>query len=407
MFDSVTTKLLQKNFKLLPIIICQRSLARDLDDVMATVFSREKLLVVADINTDEVLGKRVFSALKSRFEPQYVLLKNAEATQEAVDYIRAHTHSCGALVAVGSGTVNDLCKYAAYLDGKPYVVFPTAASMNGYLSANASITVDGYKQTVKAQMPKAVFCDISVIASAPERLNKSGLGDSLARPTAQFDWLLSHILFGTPYNSVPFELLEPIEGELFDSARGIAMGDSKCIELLMKSLLLSGLGMSMAGGSFPASQAEHMVAHAMGMLTHRDEHKGLAGALPNLHGEEIGVTTLVMARIQEQWLRQTEGGGLRSDTFPHDKIVELFGQNVATKAKEAYQNKLDLKQSGNANIEQLQKIMISPAKLEAILTAAQAPTTIEALGWQQVDFNHCLTYAKFLRDRFTILDVAL
>ena len=31
-----------------------------------------------------------------------------------------------ALIAIGSGTINDLCKYASAQDGKPYAVFATA-----------------------------------------------------------------------------------------------------------------------------------------------------------------------------------------------------------------------------------------------------------------------------------------
>ncbi len=37
-----------------------------------------------------------------------------------MDRVRAATTDVDALVAVGSGTVNDLCKYAAFQDGKPY-----------------------------------------------------------------------------------------------------------------------------------------------------------------------------------------------------------------------------------------------------------------------------------------------
>jgi glycerol-1-phosphate dehydrogenase [NAD(P)+] len=35
------------------------------------------------------------------------------------------------VIAVGSGVLDDLCKHATDLDGRPYAVFGTAASMNG------------------------------------------------------------------------------------------------------------------------------------------------------------------------------------------------------------------------------------------------------------------------------------
>ena len=71
-----------------------------------------------------------------------------------VERLRRACAHADALVAVGSGTINDLCKYAAAKDGKPYAVFATAPSMNGYTSKNAAITVDGHKKSLPAGAPR-------------------------------------------------------------------------------------------------------------------------------------------------------------------------------------------------------------------------------------------------------------
>jgi Glycerol dehydrogenase and related enzymes len=96
--------------------------------------------------------------------------------------VRAATAEADALVAVGSGTINDLCKYAAFLDRKPYVVFGTAPSMNGYTSVSAAITEHGHKKSLPAAAPVGVFLDLAVLAAAPPRMIRSGLGDSICRP---------------------------------------------------------------------------------------------------------------------------------------------------------------------------------------------------------------------------------
>ncbi len=98
------------------------------------------------------------------------------------------------MIAVGSGTINDVCKYGSAQDKKPYAVFATAPSMNGYTSVNAAITVHGHKMSLAAQAPVGAFFDLGVLAAAPARMIRSGLGDSLCRTTAQADWLLSHLL---------------------------------------------------------------------------------------------------------------------------------------------------------------------------------------------------------------------
>ena len=79
--------------------------------------------------------------------------------------------------------------------------------MNGYTSASAAITEDGPEEVASATAPRGVFLDLDVMAAAPRRLIAAGFGDSMCRPTAQTDWLMSHLLRGTPYRETPFTLL--------------------------------------------------------------------------------------------------------------------------------------------------------------------------------------------------------
>jgi glycerol-1-phosphate dehydrogenase [NAD(P)+] len=409
MFSNDTVKLLEKKISDMPTIIGGRSLKHDIDDLVASIFPPSKLAIVDDAQTSDAMGDHVHRALKGRFGVMHVTLAGTpEATTEIAAYVAQKAEGCDAFIAVGSGTINDICKYVSHKSGKPYAVFPTAASMNGYLSANASIADDGYKQTLAAHIPRAVFCDFSVIAAAPARLNKSGLGDSLARPTAQFDWLLSHLLLGTDYDETPFQILAALEPQLLDHARGIAKGDMASVELLMHVLLLSGLGMTMAGGSYPASQSEHMIAHSYGML------KGNTQNHATLHGEEIGVTSLHVAQLQHALLRQKPS--LRRDNFPKEDIAALFGGHVADESKKAYFKKLErMEHSGIGGeiparrwdevVAKLEKTMLPPDKIRSVLEAADAPHVPEKLGWNKEQLQKATSYARFLRDRFTVLDL--
>jgi len=406
MFSRETEALLHKSLPTIPRMVCSRSLKHDIDDLTAMVLPVKTLAIVDDSHTAQAFGNNIFRALKDRFECIHITLEaTPTANKETIRELQRKTSRCDALVASGSGTISDLCKYASFLDKKPYIVFPTAASMNGYLSANASISEDGYKHTLAAHMPEAVFCDMSVIAAAPPRLSKSGLGDSLARPTAQADWLLSHLLLGTPYNETPFELLKPLEPQLHENARGIAKGDLPSIELLMRTLLLSGLGMTIAKGSYPASQGEHMIAHAY-------RHPREGGDPATFHGEEIGITTLFMARLQEQLLKKRPT--LRTLGFPQEEIKKIYGDKITEEAKKSYRVKQELIEKTNLDaslrwhdiIGRIEPVIIPSAKIHAILKAAECPDTPEALGWDTKAYQTAITYARFLRDRFTFLDIA-
>ncbi len=407
----IFTKLvsLLPNLPNLPIIIGEKSLERDIDDLVALalpeLYAKNRVAVVDDVNTVDALGRQVFRALHGRFTPTHITLeKNMSADMEAVEYIRAHSANCAAIIAVGSGTVSDLCKYAAHKMGVPYIVFPTAASMNGYLSANASITVDAHKTTLLAQLPRAVLCDFGVIAAAPSRLCKSGLGDSLARGTAQGDWLLSHLLLDTPYNAGVFELLADIEPELFENAGGIAASDPQTTITLTKLLLLSGLGMTIAGGSHPASGGEHMIAHAYGMLKNKPPSPA------TLHGEEIAITSLYMAEKQEQILHSKPQIGIGK--FPTDKIVELYGSELATEFAAEFAGKIARYSDADARLKnwdeiagKIEKISIPAAKIEQILLKAKAPIKIAEIGWDEKIFANACETARFTRNRFGFLDL--
>lgn len=415
MFSKDIETLLQKSLGDLPLLIGGRSLRHDIDDLAAMALPASRLAVVDDASTALALGNHVFKALKSRFAVTHITLADGiTASRRAADDIQQRASGCDAYVAVGSGSINDLCKYVSHREGKPYIVFPTAASMNGYASANASISEEGFKHSMPAHLPKAVFCDYAVIAAAPARLSISGLGDSIARPTAQSDWLLSHLLLGTAYSEAPFELLSSLEPHVFEQARGVASGDTASIELLLQLLLLSGFGMTMAGGSYPASQGEHMIAHAYEMLPHKKmgQHK-----TPHrtLHGEEIAVTALAMAQRQSERLRRPPA--LQPRRFPQDRIAQHFGIIIAGEAKTAYHVKSERMEAASLSDDMLkarwdeiadilEKVMLPPAQMQAILKAAGASVHPEDLQWQPEDYALATGCARFLRDRFTFLDMA-
>ncbi|MEZ5862541.1 MAG: iron-containing alcohol dehydrogenase [Geminicoccaceae bacterium] len=159
--------------------------------------------VVSDENTRDVLGERVERALPGC---RSIVLDHPHADEETAAALRERTRHCDALVAVGSGTLNDLCKHVTHGDGRACAVFGTAASMNGYVTGTASITRGDFKLSLPSHAPLGVFLDLEVLAAAPPRLTRAGLGDALCRGTAQIDWLLSHLLLDTVYAESPFAM---------------------------------------------------------------------------------------------------------------------------------------------------------------------------------------------------------
>jgi len=362
-----------------------------------------------DPDTRAVLGGEVAASLSPDYTVEEIVLPRfPHPDMDAVDAVVARTSGADALIAVGSGSINDITKYAAHLAGKPYAVFGTAPSMNGYTSVSAAITENGLKKSLPASLAKGVFLDLDVMAAAPRRLIASGFGDSLARATAQTDWLMAHLLLGTPYQETPFMLLADDEDAMIAAAPAIREGDVQAVELLVRTLVMSGLGMTLCSGSYPASQGEHLIAHYIDM---RGEN------LPEtFHGEYIAVTTLTMARLQERMLTLPMLQ-LKPTMDTEASLIAKFGEEVGRACWAAFHPKaftgqatdeLNRKLAGEwlAIRDRLRAVHRTEAELKKALIAVGAPTTPDDVGLPLPFYSEAVTNARLIRDRFTMLDLA-
>jgi len=398
-----------------PVTIATRSLliadsiAGDESALVDGLGFGHRLAVVSDPSTAAVLGARVEAALKGKYEVlSLVLPADPHADDMTVAKLRAAAGPADAYIAVGSGTINDLTKYASALDRKPYAVFATAPSMNGFVSLTASITVGGHKSTLPAQPPAGAFFDLGVLAAAPERMIRAGLGDSICRTTAQADWLLSHLLLGTTYRELPFDLLRDDEPQLLAQAEALLKGDLEAMRTLTRTLLLSGFGTAIVGSSAPASQAEHLVSHYIDMLAQPPS--------PALHGEQIAVTTLSVARLQHAMLAKPRME-LAADREGAEEIAARFGKELADSVLEEFAHKRLNREKADALNHVLARdwdsirarvaaVLLPLATIDATLRTAGAPRNPADIGIDRSFYEQALLHGREIRNRFTMLDLA-
>lgn len=371
-----------------------------------------KLALVADDRTYAALGARIERAVSGSFRVQrLVALGDVHADGETIARLAAEVATdADAVVAVGSGTLNDLSKMVALQRGVPQVVFATAPSMNGYTSLSASVTIGGVKRSVRAATPLAAFFDLRVLAAAPPPMIQAGLGDSSCRPTAQADWLLSHLLLDRPYREAPFALLAGDEPALFADPRALLSGDLHAMRGLVRTLVLSGFGMTICGGSFPASQGEHLLSHYVEMM--RPE-----GVPEALHGEQIGVCALAVARLQDRMLAHDRPPVIRPSTITRDDVLNHFGLMAGAAcwlelepklfdAARAEELTARLAARWDALRARLLSVTHGAERMEKVLAAVGAPATPEALGWPPSLLADALAHAREIRNRYTFLDFA-
>lgn len=353
---------------------------------------KSHILTVADETTDTIAGVEIEHKLAGAgYSVQKVLLpssgpdKAPEADQGNVDHVVEHvTGQVEILLAVGSGTVNDVVKLAAHERGKPYVVYPTAPSMNGYTSPIAAIMDGGTKTTVPAHPPLGVLADVDLLANAPIAMIRAGLADLLSKSVSTADWRLSSLIEGTYYCERPNEMVSEAERICAEQAEAIGQGAPEAVEQLIHALLLSGFSMVVAGSSSPASGGEHLISHYWDMTAAaHGRHKGL-------HGAQVGVATLVTSKLYEK-LTAIDPGQIHIEAIPDPQgraRVRTIRENWETLWAE------------------VGRILRPWSAIRQVLVRAGAPVTVSELGIPPEEMREAFLRAKDIRKRYTVLHFA-
>lgn len=149
--------------------------------------------------------------------------------------------SVDVLVAIGSGTIHDLTRYAAREYDIPFVSVPTAASIDGFAADMAMLMWDGRTQVMPAAAPTWILADTDIFADAPSWLTSAGVSRVLERYQSIREWKKSDAL-GEHYSSEEaFELEERALKDVERSLDEIRERDRDALEKLMYALILIGI----------------------------------------------------------------------------------------------------------------------------------------------------------------------
>ena len=160
----------------------------------------KKIFMVADKNTWAAAGEAAAAELeKAGLAYDKVILDYDEVIPDEHvigEILAAVVQDSDLILAVGSGTLNDLCKLISYRMGLDYIIYATAPSMDGYASNSSSMIRERIKVSLYTAAPAAIICDIDIIKNAPMRMLWAGFGDMLAKYIAICEWRISHLVTG-------------------------------------------------------------------------------------------------------------------------------------------------------------------------------------------------------------------
>lgn len=338
-----------------------------------------------------------------------------------------------ALVALGSGTLTDIVKHAAYLYDREqgqqrnivFICCQTANSVTAFAANMAVLLKDGVKRTIPSRYPTAIIADLRVLASAPRTMALAGLGDCCARFVAYGDWYLASALGMVDfYSEVPLALLGNLGAILQEHAAGIGQRSYEAEAVVARALLLAGIAQSIVNMSAPISGSEHVTSHVLDMIADH-QRRPLA-----LHGAQVGVATISAAGLYQHFLDNFDPQNIDfNGCYPDEeqlqtRIQGLFASidptgAMARECWSDYSKKLALWRENRARFEQfcrdwqsvhrprLSSLVSSPEKVKAILAGAGAPLMPQDLEppISQEEYDFAVKYGHFIRMRFVLGDL--
>jgi glycerol-1-phosphate dehydrogenase [NAD(P)+] len=373
---------------------------------------RNGVLIIADENTYPAAGEEIEKHFAQKFL-KYKSVKlpgDPEATDILGERLRDESVGYHLIIAVGAGTINDLGKYVSGKMSVPYWSVPTAASMNGYTSSITAIKVDGVKETLPAPTPQFIYVHPGVIEDAPLKLRQAGFCDMLAKGVSDYDWQTESLLFQGSYCRLPSAIVAETEHLYIDKPEMIRDGDGEAISGLFDGLLLSGMAMSLAGSSAPASGGEHLISHFL------DMREGIIGRKPDLHGLQVGAGVVfsaacyrLLASLEEKDLRNVAGDLFQADAR---NIPSVWG-DLAPAVERQFSAKRDqllafdnLLPTNWSSLKGLFREVRTPEFNLDLMRRTGFEMTLESLEISRDEFYLAALSARTIRARITVLDIA-
>lgn len=322
-------------------------------------YQGKKIVFVSDFNTRKFAIELMQEFEKSVCKEIYFGNKNLVPDEEAIEKVKNDSIGFDLIMCVGSGSLNDVCKYVSRENNIPCATLPTACSMDGYLSKGSALMIKNKKVTLDANPPIAILVNTEVLKTAPREMTAAGFGDIIGKYTALTDWHLSNIINNEEINKKAYALMEKALFDVVNSYDSLLKNDDDSIRKLIDALLVAGTSMAICGNSRPASGSEHHISHYLEMDFN---NRGLV--IPP-HGVKVAMGTLVS--------------------------IDL------------YNNLLHTNFSFTEKLKEYIEKLPSTEKLEKMLNNIGCPTHFSDIDVNEELLKRTLLNAYKVRDRYTIL----
>lgn len=406
--------------------LCAAGILDSLHEHLERIYGKEDYILITD--------ETVWSAVSSYFAPFLGAKPDTPihilpafpppyASDQLVARMRAIIEASGRVpVAVGSGTINDIVKRAAFECGLRYACVPTAPSVDGFTASGAAITVQGFKVTLKCPAPLCIFADDDILRQAPLNLISAGFADLLAKLTAGADWILADALGIESIDPIAWRMVQPAARSLLGRGAAVVSREARAISELYQGLVASGLAMQHYKDSRPASGAEHQLSHTWEMSHLKKDGQ------PVSHGFKVAIGTLISTVLAQEVfgrngslrrllesrgfapeanlprIRQRMADSLLKGSPYHDRTIAMIA--AKTKGTAELEARALMAEKAWDSLSNRYSEQIPPFdRLRADLLAGCCPTEPADIGLSRDACVRSLKIASLIRNRYTILDL--
>jgi len=379
------------------------------DEVHTLCGNYNSIVICADKNTFATCGERVAKSLGAKvesikvFDCEGFLIPN----EDAIDALDAFiTDKTDLIIGIGSGVINDLCKYVSFKNGLRYYIVATAPSMDGYASVGAAMITGGMKTTFNARVPAAIIGDVDILKDSPMDMIKSGFGDIIGKYSALNDWKLAHCVIDEYFCQYVYDLTYDTVLKTRALADGIEKRDPETIKTLMEALVIVGIAMAYVDNSRPASGSEHHLSHYF-------EITGIIKGRNYLnHGLDVVYSTIETQTLREK-IMALDSCPEKMYEFDRESWVDAINESYGSAAEGviALQDKMNYYGRGLENVyrekwnEIIDILRDTPSvdELNGILATAGLDFEYYNKFYGRDVIEDADLYAKDLKDRYTVL----
>ncbi len=391
--------------------IVERDAMQKLPALISRLFPGTKPLAVFDGNTH----KAAYPKFSASMPDTDVLLLKGDVIHPDEEQLGCVTQAvkengCDLLLAVGAGVICDIVRYVAFQLEIPFIAVPTAASVDGFASDSAALTLNGAKVTLPAKGPSAIVADLEIIAAAPKKMTASGVGDMLSKYIDIVDWKIGNLISGEYFCPFVASLTTEAVDMIVQNIEGISQGDVESCGILIKGLLLSGIAMQMVGITRPGSSFEHHFAHYLEVVPIEGvDHSAL-------HGEKVGIATLQALKYYPIFTRRLSRifEANMENQFDMERVKGYYAQYpsgvVAAVEKEntpTITRRLDpaLLEKNYEEAVRTADTLPSPEAIEKVLETVGGYTHWHDIGMTDDQFKETMGICCYIRNRFTMLRI--